>query len=70
MVKVRLKRARVEGGLREEKDIITVLKLERKLDFTRGTLSKFYAGNRKLTTQEIKIIDTYIQGSLNSYFDS
>ncbi len=70
MIKIKLKRDRVENWLLQQKDILTVFQFEKKLGFTRGTLSKYYAGNRSLANEEIKIIDKYIQDSLDNYFDT
>ncbi len=70
MIKIKLKRDRVENWLLQQKDILTVFQFEKKLGFTRGTLSKYYAGNRNLANEEIKIIDKYIQDSLDNYFDT
>ncbi len=70
MIKIKLKRDRVENWLLQQKDILTVFQFEKKLGFTRGTLSKYYARNRSLANEEIKIIDKYIQDSLDNYFDT
>ncbi len=65
----RNKRQRVEQWLREYQDILTILPLEKNLNFSRGTIYKFLKDGRKLTTQEIKVIDYYIQDMIAKYLE-
>ena len=65
----RSKRLKVEQWLLNYKDILTILPLEKKLGFSRGTIYKFLKDKRKLNTQEIKAIDRYVQDMIFKYLE-
>ena len=66
-----IKRKKVEKWLLENKDILKIASMERKLGFSRGTISKFYrkSNGRKLRNNEINSIDVMIKEILDQYFN-
>lgn len=64
------KRIRVEQFLFKYKDLFKIAAIERNLDFSRGTIAKFYRKkyNRKLTSSEISRIDQLIQRMYDDYY--
>lgn len=63
------KRERVEEFLIEFSDILSVLPFERRLGFTRGKVYKFLKNKRKLSTSEIRTIDSCIQKVIDKYLE-
>ncbi|WP_438710546.1 hypothetical protein ACSTS3_16990 [Aquimarina muelleri] len=61
------RRQRVEELLLEERDILCILPLERKLGFSRGIIYKFIKNKRRLNSVEIKKIDNYFLGIIEKY---
>ncbi len=61
------RRQRVEQLLLEEKDILCILPLERRLGFSRGVIYKFIKNKRRLKSAEIKKIDNYFLGIIEKY---
>ncbi len=66
-IKRRTKRERVESLLKNYTEIFTILGLEKKLLFPKGTIHKFLKYDRKLSDNRIDTIDKLINKIIEDY---